>query len=52
MYFTDAEAASLDRWITGNYGEDEFAEEPLDPYDDPYLDDKIDAKRDEELDDY
>jgi hypothetical protein len=23
MYFTDSEAASLDRWITGNYGEDQ-----------------------------
>lgn len=48
MYFTDREAASLDNWITGNYGEDAEREECED---DPYIDDKIDAKRDEELDD-
>lgn len=50
MYFTDREAASLDNWITGNYGEDADWEEECD--EDPYIDDRIDAKRDEELDDY
>jgi hypothetical protein len=27
MYFSPGQADSLDRWITGNYGDDEDAEE-------------------------
>jgi hypothetical protein len=26
-YFTDPMGASLDRWITGNYGEDQYSDE-------------------------